>query len=743
MIRNLFLCCSLLALVGCGGGSSDSGGSSGSGSSGTTGTSQTTGPTTGSLPYPWNRYFVMAYSAAKVAAQDARQVFINSTITYPKQVNGSPTYNSGKVITTNAQKEAGLNYAFSTGLTGKGQVLAMIDSHVNTAHEQFNGKTITLDGGAGSDFHGTAVASVMVGAGTRGQMTGFAPGADLFAGYLDYSKPVNWSTMAQEVLAAKAANAIALNNSWGLAGETVANTNYGAIFGSGAGASYISALQSYQQKGVVVFAAQNDYNATSIDAMAGLPSAYPALKPGWLAVINAIPHFQNGQIVSADRISAPCAEAARYCLAADGQSIVADNTNPTGYLIGEGASFAAPQVAGSIALLAEAFPDLSPQQLRARLLVTADNSFFSHYDGTLTFAGGAVTHKFNNEFGAGFLNLRAALLPIGTVGVPMAAGGQIPLGQVAIAGGSASGDAIAQALGKARVVSVDSMGGAFTSSASMLGGTARSFAAAVAFGRAVSGQIGGQRAAQHAALTGGVDAAALIGPDLMSAPDAAQVSGLEETRMRVGDRTSLAVLRQQGDFAGLSVSRAIPLGEAALEIGATAFRSQGSLLGVTAPGYGPDIQAWARSVSLGLARKLGPGTGLRISASFGVAQGNGAGIIQGFTPVAYNSLGIAVDRANALRQGDVLSLFLRQPISITSGRAVLSLPTSYSSAGPGFTDTGVDLSPRRRELDLGFDYTAPLGAGLGLTAGAAYRINSGNVAGRAGTTAVLALRATF
>lgn len=685
----------------------------------------------------------MAYSAAKVAAQDARAVFLNSTITYPMQVNGSPAYNTSKTITTNAQKEAGLDYAFSTGLTGKGQVLAMIDSHVNTAHEQFNGKTITLDGGAGSDFHGTAVASVMVGAGTRGQMTGFAPGADLFAGYIDYSTAVNWSTLAQEVLAAKSANAIALNNSWGLVGRTVANTNYSGTFGSGAGASYISALQSFEKTGVVVFAAQNDYGATSIDAMAGLPSAYPTLKAGWLAVINAIPHIQNGQIVSADRISAPCAEAARYCLAADGQSIVADNTNTTGYKIGMGASFAAPQVAGSIALLAEAFPDLTPQQLRARLLVTADNSFFTQYDGTLTFAGGAVTHQYNNEFGAGFLNLKAALLPIGTVGVPMAAGGQIPLGQIAIAGSAASGDAIAQALGKAKVISVDSMGGAFTSSAAMLGGTVRSAAAALAFGRAVSGQIGGQRGAMHTALVSGADQAALIGTDLMSGPDAAQISGLQETRVRIGSRTSLAVLRQQGGVAGLSVSRAILLGNAALEIGATAFRSQGSVLGVTAPGYGPEIQAWARSVSLGLARKLGPGTGLRVSASFGVAQGSGGGIIQGFTPVAYNSLGIAIDRANALRQGDVLSIFLRQPISITSGRAMVALPTSYSTTGPSFTNTGVNLSPRRRELDLGFDYTAPLDEGLGLTAGAAYRVNADNVAGQPGMAAVLALRATF
>ena len=681
-----------------------------------------------------------AFSAAKVAAQDARAVFLNSTITYHMQVNGSPVYNTGKIVTTNAQEEAGLDYAFSTGLTGKGEVVGMIDDHVNTAHEQFDGKTITLDGGSGSDFHGTAVASIMVGDGTRGKMTGFAPDANLFAGYIDYSSAMNWASLARYAVDAKAAHAIALNNSWGLTNLTVANTNFNAIFGSGAGASYISAMKSYEQTGVVVFAAQNDYNATSIDAMAGLPSAYPTLQTGWLAVINAIPHFRNGQIVSADRISAPCAEAARYCLAADGQSIVADSTNDTGYILGSGASFAAPQVAGSIALLAQAFPDLTPVQLRERLLVTADNSFFTHYDGTLRFAGGAVTHRYNNEFGAGFLDLKAALLPIGTVGVPMAAGGEIPQGQIAIAGSAASGDAIAKALGKAKVISLDSLGGAFTSTASMLGGTAQSAAASIAFGRAVSGQIGAQRAAMNAALVNGSDQAALIGTDLMSAPDAAEISGLVETSAQFDDRTSFAVLKQEGQVAGLSLSRTVPLENASLEIGATAFRDEGSLLGITAPGYGPEMHAWARSLSLGLATNVAPDTGLRISTSFGVAQSSGAGIISGFTPVDYNSLGVALDRANAFRKGDVLSLFAREPISITSGTANVTLPTAYSRTGPTYTDTGLNLSPQRRELDVGFEYSAPLVAGVDLTAGADYRMNAENEAGRSGMDVVAAIR---
>lgn len=741
MKRFLIGCC-LLALAGCGGsggGGTSSGQTASSGGQGGASSGITTGGTMGSLAYPWNRYFVTAYDQAKVLAQRARGVFTHSTITYSLQVNGSPVYGTAQTVTTNAQLEAGLDYAFSTGLTGKGQIVGMIDSHVNTAHEQFDGKNIYSVGGTGSDFHGTAVASVMVGDGTRGQMTGIAPGADLFTGYIDYSQPADWVSLGQEMLAAKSAGAIAVNNSWGLAGYTVANTNYPAFFGAGtAGASYISALRSYEQSGIVVFAAQNDYTATSIDAMAGLPQAYPDLQPGWLAVINAIPHFQNGSITSADRISAPCAEAAQYCLAADGQTIAADNTNPTGYVIAQGASFAAPQVTGALALLAEAFPDLTAKQLRDRLLATANNSFFTP-TGTVTFAPG-VTHGYDSEFGMGFLDLKAALLPIGTTAVPMSNGSALPQGSTAITGGFASGNAVTVSLSSARVISLDSLGGAFTSSASLIGADTREPVSDLRLGRAMSGDFGAVRKVVNARLSAGFGLTSLQRWDLMGNLDAATLAGQGSMPVLSRAGTLVSVLRDKTGMSGISAVKTLPLGRARLSLGAEMFSESGALLGVTAPGYQRSVNSHARSLRLAFAAPLGGGTALRLDGAVGIARGTGGGMIAGFTPVSYNRFGIALDHADAFTRGDVLTLFARQPVAITSGQAIVDLPTAYSRSGVSFTNTGIDLGPAHREVDLGAEYAAPIGRHGSVTMGMAYKVNDGNVPGRTGIGAALALR---
>ena len=66
-----------------------------------------------------------------------------------------------------------------------------------------------------------------------------------------------------------------------------------------------------------------------------------------------------------------------------------------------------------MALLAEAFPNHTPEELTDRLLASADNTFFAHSGGKVTFGNGVV-HGYNNEFGHGILDIYAALNPITT-----------------------------------------------------------------------------------------------------------------------------------------------------------------------------------------------------------------------------------------------------------------------------------------------------------------------------------------
>ena len=129
------LCC-VLALSACGGGSSSSSGGSSSGSTSSGGSTSNTSANAA----VWSQYYVTAYNMTKVLAERASAPFVNSTITYVLTITGSPIYNSGKTVTSNALLDAHLDYALSTGLTGKGAVVGMIDDGVLTSHQQFAGK---------------------------------------------------------------------------------------------------------------------------------------------------------------------------------------------------------------------------------------------------------------------------------------------------------------------------------------------------------------------------------------------------------------------------------------------------------------------------------------------------------------------------------------------------------------------------------------------------------------------------
>ncbi|MBI1418478.1 MAG: S8 family serine peptidase [Limimaricola sp.] len=744
-----------VALAGCGGGSSSGGNTAGAGNLTTItpatalATAITGGGPIGSNPFPWNRYFVTAFNSTAVDAVRNWASFLNSTVTYRMQVAGSPVYgNSGRNVTSNALLEAHLDYAFSTGLTGAGVTLGMIDDSIDTSNPQLGNKVLTLDNAPAthpsSEFHGNAVASVMVGSGADGEMIGFAPNANLFHGYLNYSANLNWNALGQYMLDAASTGAIAVNNSWGIASETVANTNVSNTFSTGGQATYLADLRSFAATGVVVFAAQNDYAATSMSAIAGLPTAFPDLAPSWITVINAIPTM-NGDglsVASADRISAPCAETATYCMTANGQTVIADTTDPSGYSIGEGASFAAPQVTGALGLLAEAFPDLTPQQLRDRLLVTADNGFFTA-DGTTNVNG--INHAYSDEFGMGFLDLRAALLPIGDVVVPLASGGRLPAGQAAIAGGSASGNAIAASLGRARVIYLDQMGGDFSAPASTLAAVSPGSTASLLQGaRLQDAGLYADQVSYGTALSRQEARAALDHRDVFeTASGALTFAGGTGPGVVMG-ATRIETLRGADGVNGVNLSHDLDIGRAALRLGVSAFSEKGAALGVTAPGATAAFGTTAAALNLQFAAPLAPGLALRAEGEFGAASPSaGGGMVSGVSAQGYNRFGIALDRANALRQGDVLTLFTRAPVAITRGQADLTLPVAFSANGATFASTAADLAPSAREVDLGFEYGRPLAGPLAMRMGLAAQINAGNVAGRQGVAGFLGISVSF
>ena len=156
----------------------------------------------------------------------------------------------------------------------------------------------------------------------------------------------------------------------------------------------VPAYRSYVSKGgVAVYAAGNDGQGHP-NVQAGLPFRFPELKKGWLAVVAITP---SGRLAS---YSNKCGAAWSWCIAAPGSWILSTNIR-RGWnqnRSSNGTSMAAPHVAGALAALKSMFPNLSYQDIRNRILVTANNRGI---------------YSFYRWYGRGLLDLDAASRPVG------------------------------------------------------------------------------------------------------------------------------------------------------------------------------------------------------------------------------------------------------------------------------------------------------------------------------------------
>ncbi|WP_416653182.1 S8 family serine peptidase [Candidatus Pseudothioglobus sp. Uisw_086] len=358
-----------------------------------------------------------------------------------RYASGSSSQNPLEVI--NAHK------AYGYGLTGSGEIIAILDSGFSSAHLELNssGKIIefpdyglfygTIDAATGNsvtDDHGLFVSSIAAGEDDGTGMQGVAPGAKIHIS--DYSLkngntyyPTQWANATDD---AAENNAVVQNNSWGATNATIATVNNykanNSLTSSAALAAYFTAaslssdessvntyvesLNNFQDKGVVVFALSNTSSLADADAHAALPEFYSQLAEAWITAVNVEITGSSGN-ETYTRKSAPCGSTGAYCLGSDGWQINGAGWTNAGNAYWQGASgtsFVAPQISGSVALLAEAFPNHTPEQLTDRLLASADNSFFNH-DAVVTFGNG-ISHGYDDEFGHGILDIYAALRPI-------------------------------------------------------------------------------------------------------------------------------------------------------------------------------------------------------------------------------------------------------------------------------------------------------------------------------------------
>ncbi|WP_366556064.1 S8 family serine peptidase [Aquibaculum sediminis] len=258
--------------------------------------------------------------------------------------------------------------------------------------------------------------------------------------------------------------------------------------------AYVSALDAFQKKGVVVFALSNNAALPFADSSAALPEVFPELKEAWITVANVDftyddPDDRSGSALRAARWSAPCAETAAYCISHDGTEVLS-SVPVDDYASFTGTSMATPQVSGAVAILAQAFPDHTPAQLAARLFASAEN--FGDWEelkrrgGTLVgrigdreiilaegpgeigeseFAEG-VTHAHSSVYGHGFMDLAAAMQPIGGpplvyVGGDLQTAKRFDIAASRVRLGPAFGDGLARSLANLDIMTFDRLGGGF------------------------------------------------------------------------------------------------------------------------------------------------------------------------------------------------------------------------------------------------------------------------------------------
>ena len=695
------------------------------------------------------------------------------------------------VIQENPFSVINLEYAHSIGLSGAGQLIAIIDSGFRTTHRELAGKTITTYGTFPAPFedHGTGVAAVAAGQNDGFGMMGVAPGADLHLSAL--------SDLTGATNDAHAAGAVAQNNSWGFdwgsgprkdetitvndingaAGSTLSQKIANAMEGSPiAWSQYIDSLRQFTTEGVVVFSASNSPGDDSASFIAALPSLDSSLQGSWIVGVNAVANYDSGgDLTGMTRVSAKCLEAAAYCLTGQGFVYTASDNGDAAYMYTGGTSFVAPQISGAVALLSEAFPNLYSSEIVDRLLASANNSFFTRASGSVDFGNGVI-HSYNEEFGHGLMDLRAALLPIGSLGAAttsVASDPTVPVSLVSMVSGSAQGNAIANALAGRQMALFDALGTDFYVPATILtaeaddnfderlkrftdGAGQRMATDPGSFGFSTS--TDGLQPIDSSMVFGWAeDVGAQFGINPTASPsfaDPASLLGLARQARAFGTGTQLPG-GNLGFFAfadsadedrqtfGLGASRAFRLdGGAAFTFGLTGTAEAGAFLGLRLAEEST-FETASMAFNAGVSVPVGAFE-VFVNSEFGASRTNDAGLMTAVEPALFTGFAVGTRMNGLWNRSDSLTFSVQQPLRIESGQASLRLAVGRDrDARVFYEDVPVDLEPDARQIDFGFDYATPLSPVTDLRFGAAFSLNEGHASGNTGGNVMAAIAHRF
>jgi subtilisin family serine protease len=689
-------------------------------------------------------------------------------------------YNSAEYQASNGVLNAKALTAYTNGATGRGVMIGIIDSGIDLNSPEFNAPNfgtriseLSRDVVSGRSLqdengHGTYVAAVAAAAKNDSGVHGVAFNSALLIARTDNACPSPTTGCSHDDNDIAAGVELATS-----AGVRVMNISLG---GSPPNLRLTRAVNAATAAGiVVVFSAGNEFDSDNIveRAAAVNPDSFPrtlmqatAAANGLILAVGAIDPDTN---VITD-FSNRAGDQSQFYIAAPGIDILTRGLN--GNLVSvSGTSFASPHVAGALALLLEAFPNLTGKQAVDLLLRSARD------------AGAPGT---DSVYGRGILDINRAFQPQGGLAVASTTGQsgtavslEAPLLKVGSAFGG--GDTLRAALGG--VIVQDIYDRAFTvnfgaqvqavttninlaaklrsrydsvrSSVSAAGRTQLSFnadgarryiyeegkpAAARLTPETSDVRVLGQMQLSNTLALGfaqgyGVDMLAqapisannalfLATPDtLVRRPGAAASmrwqSGRTTWRIAAGSAKALGYdpqRRQEAEIFSAVIAADRQFGPLAFTTALTFEQEQGSVLGsVSQNGLG--LGRGSRSVrpSLGLSFDAGDGWHVSGAAEMGSSRVDGAGnaLVQSVRGLITSQWHVAVQKNNLFGRG-LFALHVNQPLRVEGGSALLDVPTAFSYAAMRASNSlrSLSLAPDARELDVELGYRLGTG-GLG------------------------------
>ena len=365
---------------------------------------------------------------------------------------------------------------------------------------------------------------------------------------------------------------------------------------------------------------------------------------------------------------------------------------------------------------------MSPHDLRVRLLASAEDDFFTA-DDTVELADGYFK-GYSVTYGHGFLDIEAALRPIGPTAMSLAEGRSVSTDAPVLRTGSGFGDAVERSLAGTNVAVRDVLSANFSMPAEALTMGARPGSqAGKLLAKSVTGNLRGERLAAPSALADPF--AAFTGPVLtLFAPD--------------GGATASVLVPQNGAGSmGFSLAQALTEGSTRVDLGLKLARDDGQIMSLDG-----DESAAMASVTLGITQDLGAGAFVALSGEMGITDLGGDTALGAPGSARFDAVKLTAGRSGVFRAGDRLSVGVGMPVAVASGETNLTLPVLRQGAS-AFESVAVDLAPQNRQTDFEVTYLTALSEGLEMKLSMIHSDDFGNRAGVTDTGGAIAFTFRF